>query len=61
MTYGNLIKNKFQNVFGGWFDTLSIKRKLTDDQMECMQLGICDNAPRQFEKCLFFIIKLNLF
>ena len=61
MTCGNLIKNKIQNVFDGLFDTLWIERKLTDDQMECMQLGICDNAPRQFEKCLFFIIKLHSF
>ena len=33
MTYGNLIKNKIQHAFGGLFDTLSIKRKLTDAQM----------------------------
>ena len=30
MTYGNLIKNKIKNVFGGLFDTFSIERKLTD-------------------------------
>jgi len=29
MTYGNLIKNKIQHVFGGLFDLLSIERKLT--------------------------------
>ncbi len=44
MTYGNLIKNKIQHVIGGLFDTLSIERKLTDAQMECMQFGICDYA-----------------
>ena len=49
MTYGKLIKNKIQNVFGGLFDSLSIERKLTDAQMECMQFGICDYAPRQVE------------
>ena len=55
MTYGNLIKNKMQNVFGGLFDFLSIERKLTDDdQMECMQFGICDYAPRQVEEVPFF-------
>ena len=53
MTYGNLIKNKIRHEFGSLLDMLSIERKLTDDQMECMQLGICDNAPRQVEKCLF--------
>ena len=36
MTYGNSIKNKIQHVFGGLFDTLSIGRKITDAQMECM-------------------------
>ena len=48
MTYGNLIKNKIQYAFGSWFDTLSIERKLTDAQMECMQFGICEKVPRQF-------------
>ena len=46
MTYGNLIKNKIQDVFGSLFDSFSIERKLTDAQMECMQFGICDYAPR---------------
>ena len=54
MTCGNLIKNKIQNVFDGLFDTLSIKRKLTDAQMECMQFGIWDYAPRQVEDVPFF-------
>ena len=54
MTYINLIKNKIQNAFGGLFDKLSIKRKLTDDQMECMQFGICKYAPRQVEELPFF-------
>ena len=47
MTYGNQIKNKIHHAFGVLFDTLSIKRKLTDAQMECMQFGICNYAPRQ--------------
>ena len=54
MTYENLIKNKIQNVFGSFFDSLSIDRKLTDAQMECMQFGICDYAPKQFEEVPFF-------
>ena len=54
MTYGNLIKNKIQHIICGLFDTLSIKRKLTDAQMECMQFGICDCAPRQVEEVPFF-------
>jgi len=42
MTYRNLIKNKIQHAFGGLFETLSIERKLTDNQMEYMQFSICD-------------------
>ena len=54
MTCGNLIKNKIQHAFGGLFDTLSIKRKLTDAQMARMKFGICNYAPRQVEKFPFF-------
>ena len=54
MTYGNLIKNKIKHVFIALFDTLSIEKKLTNDQMECMQFGICDYAPKQVEEVPFF-------
>ena len=54
MTYKNLIKNKIQHVFGNLFDSLSIERKITDAQRECMQFGICDYAPRQVEEVPFF-------
>ena len=53
MTYGNLIKNKIQHAFGSLFDTLSIERKLTDAQMECMQFSICDYAPKRVEEVPF--------
>jgi len=54
MTYGNLIKNNIQLVFGCLFDTLSIERKVTDAQMECMQFGSSDYAPRQVKEVPFF-------
>ena len=54
MTYGNLIKNKIQHLFVLFFNRLSIERKLTDVQMECMQFGICDYVPRQVEEIPFF-------
>ena len=54
MTCGNLIKNKIQHLFVVLFDRLSNERKLTNDQMECMQFGICDYAPRQVEEVPFF-------
>jgi len=61
MTYRNLIKNKIQHIFGGLFNTLSIERKLTDAQMECMQFRICHYALRQFEEVPFFIVNSNSF
>ena len=61
MNYRNLIKNKIQHAFGGLFDKLSIERKLTDNQMECMQFGICDYSPKKWRRFPFFIINLNLF
>ena len=54
MTCKNPIKNKIHHVFGGWFEMLSIERKLTDDQMECLQFGICNYAPRKVEEVTFF-------
>ena len=54
MTFSNQIKNKIQHLFSTQFDMLSIKRKPTDDQMECRQFGICDYAPRQVENVPFF-------
>ena len=53
MTYGNLIKNKIQHVISGLFDTLSNKRKLTKEQMNCTQFGICDYAQGQVEEVHF--------
>ena len=50
MTFVNPIKN----IFSNWFNIFSIERKLTDNQMECMQFGICDYAPRQVEEVPFF-------
>ena len=46
--------NAIKNIFSNWFNIFSIERKLTDNQMECMQFGICDYAPRQVEEVPFF-------
>lgn len=55
MTYGNPIKHKLQIIVDNWLDMLSlVDRKLSDEQMECMQFGICDYAPRQVEEVPFF-------
>ena len=54
MTCGNPIKHKIQHISGSWFDIFSIERKLTDDQIECMQFGICHYAPREVKEVPFF-------
>ncbi len=54
MTCVNPIKSKIQNIFNNWFYIFSIEKKLTDGQMECMQFGICDYAPRQVNEVPFF-------
>ena len=54
MNCGNPMKQKFQNVFNSFIDAISFERKLSDDQMECMQFGICDYSPRQVEEVPFF-------
>ena len=60
MTYGNLIKNKIQNVIDDFFDTLSIERKLTDAQMECMKFGIfLIMLQDKLRKFPYFITNLN--
>ena len=50
----NPIKNKIQNIFSNWFIIFSTERKLTDNQMECTQFGICDYALGQVEEVPFF-------
>jgi len=54
MTCGNPIKHKLQKVVDNWLNMLSVERELSDDQMECMQFGICDYSPRQVEEVPFF-------
>ena len=55
MTCGNPIKHKLQRVVDNWLDMFSVERKLSDEQMECMQFGICDYAQDKLRKCPFFI------
>ena len=54
MTCGNPIKHKLEKVVNNWLDIFSVKKKLSDDQMECMQFGICNYAPRQVKEVTFF-------
>ena len=54
MNLGNLTTNKFQNIYSNWLEMFSIKRQLTDDQIECMQCGICNYFPRTVGEVPFF-------
>ena len=58
MSCGNPYKHKIQNTIHFFLDTFSGRnsnsRALTDDQMECMQFGICDYALRKVEEVPFF-------
>ena len=54
MSCGNPMKYKFQNAFNSFIDSILFERKLSDDQMECMQFGICDYSPKQVEEVPFF-------
>ena len=49
MTIGNLI-----NTFNYFINALSLKRKLSNEQIECMQFGICNYSPKKVEEVPFF-------
>ena len=54
MTCGNPIKHKFKNALNTFINAISFDRKLSDDQMECMQFGICDYSQNKVEEVPFF-------
>ena len=54
MTCGNPFKHKIQKVFDNFLDIFPVKKKLTDEQMECMQFGICDFPSKQVEEIPYF-------
>ena len=58
MSCGNPYKHKIQNTIHFFLDTFSGRnpnsRALTDDQMECMQFGICNLIPKKLEEIPYF-------
>ena len=54
MSCGNPFKHKMQNVLGNFLEIFSVKKEITDQQMECMQFGICDYAPKKVEDIPYF-------
>ena len=54
MTCGNSFKHKIKRVIDNFLDMSSVKEKITDKKMECMQFGICDYAPKQVKEIQYF-------
>ena len=58
MSCGNTYKHKIQNTIHFFLDTFSGRnlnsRAFTDDQMECMQFGICYFIPKKLEEIPYF-------
>ena len=54
MSYGNPFKHKIQRLVGNFLDKFLIERKPTDEEIECMQFGICDYEPKQVEEIPYF-------
>ena len=57
MTCGNPFKHKIQKVINNYLDMFSVAKKITDEQMECMQFGICDYEPKKLRRFPIFISK----
>ena len=54
MTCGNPLKHTIKKVIGNFLDIFSVEEKITDEQMECMQFGICDYEPKKIEEIPYF-------
>ena len=58
MSCGNPYKHMLQNAVNSFLNIFtaleSNSRALTDDQMECMQFGICSFAPKDLEEIPYF-------
>ena len=58
MSYVNSYKHMLQNAVNSFLDIfIAIKsnpRAVNDDQMECMQFGICSFVPKPSEEIPYF-------
>ena len=58
MSCGNPYKHRFKNAVNSFLNIFtaleSNSRALTDDQMECMQFGICSYFPKPSEEIPYF-------
>tara|TARA_Y100001978_G_scaffold77972_1_gene69935 strand:- start:297 stop:467 length:171 start_codon:yes stop_codon:yes gene_type:complete len=54
MTCGKTFKHKIQELFYNFLERFSVEEKITDEQMECIQFGICDYTPKQPEEIPYY-------
>ena len=58
MSCGNPYKHMLQNAFHSFLCIFTVidsnSRALNDEQMECMQFGICSSVPKPSEEILYF-------
>ena len=54
MKVSNSFKHKIHKIIDNFLDILLPEEKITDEQMECMQFGICDYVPKQVEEIPYF-------
>ena len=54
MSCGNPFKHKIQKTIDSWLDMFKVEGKLTDEEMECMQFGICDYTPQKPQEIPYF-------
>jgi len=54
MTCGNPFKDKIQKVIANFRYIFLFEKKISDKQMECMQFGICDYAPKQVKEIPYY-------
>ena len=54
MSCGNPFKHKILKIIDSWLNMLKSESKLSDEQMECMQFGICDHTPKIVKEIPYF-------
>ena len=54
MSCGNPFKHKIQKIIDSWIVIFKVKSKHTDEQMEFIQSGIYDYAPKNHDEIPYF-------
>tara|TARA_B100000282_G_C31309688_1_gene299355 strand:+ start:110 stop:280 length:171 start_codon:yes stop_codon:yes gene_type:complete len=54
MSCGNPYKHIIENALTSFIDAISSEKKLSDEQLEYMQFGICDYRTERVKEVLFF-------